>query len=353
MILVAFGTRPEIIKLFPVIKELSARQIPFRTLFSGQQLDLYEDMRELVPEPDFSFAGFFAGNEKHNSLAASFVKICRAAEDLFTAHDFDIVLVQGDTTTAWAIAQIAFYNGVRVAHVEAGLRTFDLQNPYPEELNRTLITRVAALNFSPTEQARKNLEECGAQNIHVTGNTIVDAVHYFQNRISPPAAQGENIVVVTLHRRENHGIMDLLFDELQNAALSNPDLTFILPIHPNPAVARHRSRLKAENIRIIEPLGYPEMLALMARAKFFISDSGGVQEEASCLNKKILIVRDKTERPEILEIGLGLLTGKDFRRHIEWARTVPPAAATSPYGDGKAARRIVNILETAMRKGEV
>ena len=343
MILIAYGTRPEIIKLFPVVSELRSRRIPFRTLFSGQQLDLYQDVRELIPEPDFSFAGSFAGKEKHNTLAGSFVKICRAAEDLFTAHPFDIVVVQGDTTTAWAIAQIAFYNGIRVAHVEAGLRTFDLKNPYPEELNRTLITQVAAYNFAPSDQARKNLKGCGARNVHVTGNTIVDAVRYFQNRIS--SRQIENTVLVTLHRRENHSTMDFLFNELQKTALSNPDLTFILPIHPNPAVSRHCYILTAENISVVEPLGYPEMLSLMARAKFFISDSGGVQEEASCLNKKILIVRDTTERPEIVEIGLGLLTGKDFRRHIEWARTEPPPATACPYGDGDAARKIVDILE--------
>ncbi len=343
MILVAYGTRPEIIKLFPVINELRAGQIPFKTLFTGQQTDLYEDVKELVPSPDLSFAEYFSGSGKHNTLGMSFIKICEAAERLFAAQAFDMVVVQGDTTTAWALAQMAFYNGVRVAHVEAGLRTFDDRNPFPEELNRALIDRVADLNFAPTERARQTLVKIGARNIHLVGNTIVDAVNYFKSRLGL-ATEYSNKVLVTLHRRENHAIMDRLFDELQDIAVKNPELEFILPIHPNPNVNKHRSRLTAENFRVIPPVGYPDMLELMSRASFLISDSGGIQEEATCFNKKVIIVRKVTERPEVVDMGLGILAGPEIGRHINWAKSPPGPAKEFPYGRGDAARKIVHII---------
>ncbi len=343
MILVAYGTRPEIIKLFPVIRELREQRIPFQTLFTGQQIDLFEDVKELVPQPDFSFADSFSGSGKHNTLGTSFIKICAASEQLFTDESFDMAVVQGDTTTAWALAQTAFYNGIRVAHVEAGLRTFDLANPYPEELNRTLIDQVAHLNFAPTKAAKKNLVRMGARNIHLVGNTIVDAVHYFKDRLGLKVITS-NRVLITLHRRENHAIMDELFDELQNIAVGNPDLEFILPIHPNPNVTRHRSRLKAENIRVISPVGYPEMLKLMSQAFFMISDSGGIQEEATCFNKKVIIVRKVTERPEVVEAGLGVLAGQEIGKYIEWAKVPNEPLKKSPYGKGDAAKKIVRII---------
>jgi UDP-N-acetylglucosamine 2-epimerase (non-hydrolysing) len=349
MILVAFGTRPEIIKLFPIINELTAQNLPFTTLFSGQQLDLYEDVRELIPAPDFSFADMFAGNAKHNSLGESFIKISEASERFFSKHHFDLAIVQGDTTTAWALAQMAFYNGIKVAHIEAGLRTFDLVNPYPEELNRTLITQVADINFAPTKQAYDNLVKCGAKNVHLVGNTIVDAVNYFINRLHLISGTS-NRVLVTLHRRENHVFMDSIFDELQAAAIKNPDLEFIFPIHPNPNVIKHKARIKADNIHIIPPMSYPELLKLMSQVAFIISDSGGIQEEATCFNKKVIVAREKTERPEVIECGLGVLAGRNIGGFIEWARTSPPLLKKSPYGDGDTSARIVQILAQSIRQ---
>jgi len=351
MILIAYGTRPEIIKLFPVINELRARQISFQTLFTGQQIDLFEDVKELVPKPDFSFADSFSGSGKHNTLGASFIKICAASEQLFTDQSFDMAVVQGDTTTAWALAQTAFYNGITIAHVEAGLRTFDLANPYPEELNRTLIDQLAHLNFAPTKTAQKNLVRMGARNIHLVGNTIVDAVHYFKDRLGLKVTTSKK-VLITLHRRENHAIMDELFDEIQNIAVKNPDLEFILPIHPNPNVTRHRSRLKAENIRVIPPVGYPEMLRLMSEAFFMISDSGGIQEEATCFNKKVIIVRKVTERPEVVDMGLGVLAGQEIGKHVEWAKVPSEPVKKSPYGKGNAAKKIVQIIARSIEPGQ-
>jgi len=340
MILVAYGTRPEIIKLFPIINELKIQRLPFKTLFTGQQQDLYEDVKDLVPNPDFSFSEYFSGENKHNTLGMSFVKICEAAEKLFNEHHFDIIIIQGDTTTAWALAQMAFYNGIKIAHVEAGLRTFDLENPYPEELNRTLITQVAYLNFAPTKQAYDNLINLGAKNVYLVGNTIVDAVNYFKASLGLREDKS-NKVLVTLHRRENHKIMGRLFEELQVVAEKNPELELIFPIHPNPEVRKHKTRLKAKNIQVIPPVDYPEMLKLINQVLFIISDSGGIQEEATCFNKKVVVVRKKTERPETIEIGLGQLAGKNIQNFIEWAKTPISQSAKSPYGDGDAAKKIV------------
>lgn len=350
MILVAFGTRPEIIKLFPVIRELGHRDIPHLTLFSGQQIDLYEDVKDLVPTPDYSFTEFFMGAKKNNTLGKSYNKICEAAERLFMDTRFDMVIVQGDTTTAWALAQMAFYNNIPVAHVEAGLRTHDLMNPYPEESNRSFIARIAYINFAPTRQAVINLEQEGARNIHLVGNTIVDAVNHFKQKMALTPGSS-NKVLVTLHRRENHVFMDRLFDEVQKIAIANTDLEFILPLHPNPNVQEHRKRLSAANISIVKPVGYPEMLGLINEAYFIITDSGGIQEEATCFNKKVLVAREKTERPEIIDIGLGRLVGQAISASVPWARIAPPPLDESPYGDGNAAKRIVAVLAAEEQGG--
>lgn len=348
MILVAFGTRPEIIKLFPVIHACKRQHIPIQTVFTGQHLDLYEDVSQLIPEPDHRF-DIYANGPKNMTLGESFTKICQEAEKLFREHSFSCVVVQGDTTTAWALAQIAFFNNIRVAHVEAGLRTHDLHNPFPEELNRTLISQVATFNFAPTELAYQNLQNCGAKNVFLVGNTIVDAVHEFQRRlITPPSTKK---VLVTLHRRENHKIMPDLFDELQSIATKHPQLEFVFPIHPNPNVIRHRARLQAHNIKVVKPVGYMEMLQLITESKFIISDSGGIQEEATCLNKKILIVRETTERQETIEVGLGKLVGRNISKFIDWALTPPPEQHKSPYGGGDSATQIAKLLKQHLYAG--
>lgn len=343
MILIAYGTRPEIIKLFPVINELRSRNLAFQTLFTGQQMDLYEDVKELVPAPDFSFCEYFSDENRHNTLGTSFVKICEASEKFFSSNQFDLTIVQGDTTTAWGVSQMAFYNKIKVVHVEAGLRTFDEGNPYPEEMNRTLISQLAYLNFAPTKRAYENLVHIGAQNVYLVGNTILDAVGYFKASLGLTETRS-NQVLVTLHRRENHPLMGLIMDELQGVAEKNAELEFVFPIHPNPEVNKHRIKLKAGNIRVIPPMRYADTLQLISQSLFIISDSGGIQEEATCFNKKLIIVREKTERPETIELGLGQLAGKDIQQFIPWAKEPSAPVSQSPYGDGRAATRIVQIM---------
>jgi len=349
MILVAYGTRPEVIKLFPVILELKRQGVPFKTLFSGQHTDLYLDVKDLVPQPDYSFAGLFAGRNRHNTLANSYLKIAREAEKLFTADKFTALIVQGDTTTALALAQIGYYNKIRIAHVEAGLRTFDLNNPYPEEFNRTVISQIADFNFAPSGQAVRNLEKSGAKNIYHVGNTIIDAVQFMKRKLGLKVKRS-NKVLVTLHRRENHSIMGALFGELQEIAGEHPRLEFILPIHPNPNVMKHKTVLKSPNIRVVPPLDYPALLRVLSSVNFIISDSGGIQEEATCFNKKIIIVREKTERPEVVDIGLGRLAGRDIRQHLEWAMEPFRGRAMDVYGKGDASGKIVKILKKASKQ---
>lgn len=346
MILVAYGTRPEIIKLFTVVRELRRREIPFQTLFTGQQMDLFKDVQSLVPVPDYTFAEQFSGEEKHGTLAQSFIKICKAADHLFQSRSFDLVVVQGDTTTACALAQTAFFHQIPVAHVEAGLRTFDLANPYPEEANRSVIGQIASVNFAPTPKALKNLELLGAKNIHLTGNTVVDAVRIFREEHGIPDPIASRKVLVTLHRRENHAFMGDIFDELDRIALCHRDLEFVLPIHPNPNVIKHQSKITADNFHVINPVGYFDLLRMLAESAFVITDSGGVQEECASFGKKALIVRETTERPEIVDVGLGRLVGRNIADDIGWAMSPAAQIPVSPFGDGYSSERIVTILES-------
>jgi len=344
MILVAYGTRPEIIKLFTIVRELKRKGIPFQTLFTGQQMDLFKDVQNLVPAPDYDFAEQFTGTEKHGTLAQSFIKICTAASRLFQSRSFDLVVVQGDTTTASALAQTAFFHKIPVAHIEAGLRTFDLANPYPEEANRSVIGQIASVNFAPTPKALKNLQLVGAKNIHLTGNTVVDAVRIFREEHGIPDPIASRKVLVTLHRRENHAFMGDIFEELDRIALRHRDLEFVLPIHPNPNVIKHRSKITADNFFVIDPVGYLDLLRMLSQSAFVITDSGGVQEECASFGKKALIVRETTERPEIIDVGLGRLVGRNISENIAWAKIPAPEIMVSPFGDGYSSTRIVTVL---------
>jgi len=273
-------------------------------------------------------------------LAKSFSQICVAVENIISKKDFEYIIIQGDTTTACAISKIAFYNQVKIAHVEAGLRTYDLANPFPEEANRRIISVTADINFAPTKYAFNNLKREGAKNIYLTGNTIVDALNYFEFDIS-----FDNLILITLHRRENHKQIKDIFMQLNRAAADYPDIEFIFPIHPNPNVQKYKNLLKGDNFRIIEPLGYPEMLGLMSRASGIISDSGGLQEEAVYFGKRILIIRKVTERPETVEAGFGKLVDKNIVKHLDWALTKSDPPRQNPFGDGRSCERIVEVFK--------
>jgi len=337
MILVAYGTRPEIIKLFPLIRQLKRKGLPFKTLFTGQHLDLYEDVKDLIPYPDYNLNESY---ESSTSLAESFCRICNLVEKVITKEKFKLIIIQGDTTTACAIAQIAFYHQIKIGHVEAGLRTYDLSNPYPEEANRRVISLLANYNFAPTKRAYQNLKKEGVQKVFLTGNTIVDALDSFKCEI-----EFDNIVLITIHRRENHKNLEKIFNEINRVASKYPEINFFFPIHPNPKVQKFKNMLKGDNLSVIEPIEYQKMLGYICRAMCIISDSGGLQEEAVYFGKRILVVRKVTERPETIEAGFGKLVDLNIVEHIDWGlkRSNPPGA--NPFGDGKSSIRIVDIIK--------
>lgn len=363
-ILFVFGTRPEAIKLCPVILKL--REDPGRfdvqvcvTAQHRGMLDQVLDVFEV--RPDFDLDLMLPGQ----TLFQSTSRILAALDPVLDSAKPDMVLVQGDTTTTFCGALAAFYKNVTVGHVEAGLRTWDMRQPFPEEMNRVLTSRLAALHFAPTEAAAQNLRNEGvpAQAINVTGNTGIDAVLYVRDRLVDGTLQGlpwtvldstKKLIVVTAHRRESFGEgFESICRALARIA-DRADVQIVYPVHPNPNVQDPVNRLLAKHpyVRLIEPLSYVPFVDLMRRAYFLITDSGGVQEEGPSLGKPILVMRDKTERPEAVAGGAVKLVGTDEERIFAAASELldDPSAMESMkrvhnyYGDGHASERIASLI---------
>ena len=341
-IMVCFGTRPEVIKLAPVIDALSSREISFMTVFTGQHESLFDDVASLIPLPDVSCDIMEEGQSPSDVMS----RILSRMPHYYDRFKPKIVVVQGDTTTAAAVALSAYYHGLPVGHVEAGLRTHDLSAPFPEELNRQLIARIAQLNWAPTSKARENLKAEGCDGIIVTGNTVIDSCLQRNLKVK----YGDK-VLVTLHRRENFGEkMASLFRQVEQFARENPQLEFIFPMHPNPQVMKHRNLLEA--VVVVDPLNYDDLLELLSKVRFVISDSGGIQEECAAFQKKVLVCRKKTERPEGVDAGLARTVGTDIGNNFKWANDSPEWTGENPYGDGKAAERIVNHIKDYLDQKE-
>lgn len=360
------GTRPEAIKLAPVIRALRERhEVACEVCFSGQHLDMgLRTLRLFEIEPDHVLETMRQGQ----SLAWLNARLLGELDNLYATQKPDWVVVQGDTTTAFAAAQTAFYRGVRVAHVEAGLRTHDRFSPFPEEINRVFISRIADLHFPPTSAAAENLRCEGAkeETIIVTGNTVVDAVVWMKDRLpaEPPAplpallTDGLRLVLVTCHRRESFGApLESICDGLLRLVNAVEDMRLVLPVHPNPVVQKVvRSRLAAHpRIVLLEPLDYVPLLWCMQQSVVILTDSGGIQEEAPSFGKPVLILRDTTERPEAITAGFAELIGTDgnrlFERALHYlsgaARSEAVAGRVSPFGDGSAGRLIAQCLVNA------
>lgn len=331
MVFLCYGTRPEMIKLAPVVRALQQVGLPFRTVFTGQHPDLYRDVRDLLPEPDFRYDF----PEKNLSLSGAFARMLGWLDELLAAQTPRLVVAQGDTSTVLASAMAAFNRRIPFGHVEAGLRTRNLDHPFPEEAIRQQVGRLATLHWAPTSLAAENLRQEGVGGrIEVTGNPIVDMCQSFGFQ---PVYGNE--VLITLHRRENHGAaLERLAGQLETLAAAHPALAFIFPMHPNPAVQTLRNRFN--KVKVTAPLPYPELLALLSRVRFVISDSGGIQEECGTFGKKILVCRHSTERPEGVEAGFARLVGDDILPHFDWANDDPAWSGDNPYGDGRASERI-------------
>ena len=376
------GTRPEAVKMAPIILRLGQTPaLRCHVCVTGQHremLDQVLDVFGITPDTDLNLM------RPGQTLAGLSARALEALDAFYAAHTPDLVLVQGDTTTVFIATLAAFYRRIPVGHVEAGLRTWNLDSPYPEEANRVLTGRLAALHFAPTDWARDNLlrEGVAPETITVTGNSGIDALFLTLERLKalrtagkgPPVphwwvdGQGRRMVLITAHRRENFGAPFLAVCEaLADLAGRFPDVQFVYPVHRNPnvmtpvkAVLGNAAdpRLKARNITLIEPLAYPEFVEAMANSPLILTDSGGVQEEAPSLGKPVLVLRDTTERPEAVTAGTVKLVGTDRAAIVAEATTLltDPAArdrmarAHNPYGDGHAAGRTVDrclkFLET-------
>ena len=364
-----FGTRPEAIKLCPVI--LAMRDHPFlepHVCVTGQHremLDQVLEVFEVVPDIDLALM------RSSQTLGELTSKAIGAVDRHLATDKPDMVIVQGDTTTVFSAALAAFYHQIPVGHVEAGLRTWDKRSPFPEEINRVLTSRLADYHFAPTEWARQNLlrEEVSAEKIFVTGNTVIDALMFAERKAKecPPQIPGlpaeltnghsdRPMVLITGHRRENFGVgFESICQAIAHLAGGFPEVAFVYPVHLNPNVQEPVRRIlrDRQNIHLIEPLGYLPFVALMARSKLILTDSGGVQEEAPSLGKPVLVMRDTTERPEAVEMGTVKLVGTDVQAIIQNVTRLltdekayaAMANAVNPYGDGKATERILTACE--------
>lgn len=366
------GTRPEAIKLAPLFFALKARScFQVEVCITAQHRELLDpilDFFKIVPDVDLNLMKSGGG------LADLCARIISATGEYLLRSKPDVVVVQGDTTTVFGAAVAAFYNHIPVAHVEAGLRSFDLEQPWPEEANRKWTSCVAAYHFCPTEESRRNLlrEGFSDKNIYVTGNTVIDAllmargiiekkpcrIDALPEELQPASADGPSIVLMTGHRRENLGEGFLnICHAVRELAQSYPDVHFVYPVHLNPAVRETVYNVlgasKSSNIHLIAPLNYPEFVAMLCRSKFVLTDSGGVQEEAPSLGKPVLVMRDTTERPEGITAGVAKLVGTDPDRIVQNVSTLlddavvyaQMATARNPYGDGTAAERIADVLQ--------
>ncbi|MCI8807985.1 MAG: UDP-N-acetylglucosamine 2-epimerase (non-hydrolyzing) [Oscillospiraceae bacterium] len=359
-VMTIFGTRPEAIKMAPLVKELEARpefdSLCCVTAQHRQMLDTVLDIFKLEPQFDLDIM------EASQTLSTITSKCLLGLEGVFKQVRPDLVLVHGDTSTTFAGALAAFYQQIAVGHVEAGLRTGDRYSPFPEEMNRSMVGRLADLHFCPTEANRRNLAAEGiVKGAFVTGNTVIDAL---QTTVAPEFSFAEEVlngldygkkkvILVTCHRRENYGRpMEDIMAALARIAGTHPEAELVYPVHLSPVVQEcaHRHLDGIENIHLIAPLDVEEMHNLMARSYLVMTDSGGLQEEAPALGKPVLVLRKETERPEAVEAGTVKLAGVDHDRIIQLADELldDPAAyaemahAVNPYGDGRACRRIAD-----------
>ncbi len=379
-VMLVFGTRPEAIKMCPLVKEFQKHNDEFETIVcvTGQHREMLDQVLNIFEvKPDYDLNIMKQGQDLYDVTA----RVLTGMRDVFKECKPDVVLVHGDTTTSTAAALAAFYQQIPVGHVEAGLRTHNIYSPWPEEMNRQITGRIATYNFSPTPLSESNLKAEKAQgNIYVTGNTVIDALHMVVNKLKNDEtlakeqeeilkqagydvnrlADGKKLVLITGHRRENFGEgfihMVTAIKDLKN---KYPDVDFVYPMHLNPNVRKPIHEVFGEdltnlgNMFFIEPLQYLEFVYLMEKATIVLTDSGGIQEEAPGLGKPVLVMRDTTERPEALASGTVHLVGTDYQKIMDEVSTLledeqayeKMSKAVNPYGDGKACERIVEILK--------
>ena len=378
-VMLVFGTRPEAIKMAPLVKKFQKYSSDFKTVVcvTGQHREMLDQVLKIFDiKPDYDLNIMKQGQDLYDITA----RVLLGMRDVLNEVKPDVVLVHGDTTTSMAASLAAFYQQIAVGHVEAGLRTYDIYSPWPEEMNRQITSRIATYNFSPTPLSEKNLKEEKVHgNIYVTGNTVNDAIHMviekLKNDVTLAAKQeqmlakagydvarladGKKLVLITGHRRENFGEGFInMVTAIKNLTEKYPNVDFVYPMHLNPNVRKPIHEVFGENLSdlgnmfFIEPLQYLEFIYLMEKSTIVLTDSGGIQEEAPGLGKPVLVMRDTTERPEALESGTVRLVGTNHDLIVEEVSTLldnqsvydKMSRAVNPYGDGKACDRIVYAL---------
>lgn len=362
-VLVLFGTRPEVIKLAPVIHELRKRFFQTIVVSSSQHKQLLRPFLETL-EVDIDFdLGVMRRNQSPTEVCS---RILAKLDKVLESERPDLILVQGDTTTTLAGALAGFYRRIPVGHVEAGLRSGNLMSPYPEEMNRRVISQIATFHFAATEKNRSNLlaEDVPSDRIFVTGNPVVDSLRGMLKKISPSpkiaelieSTAGKKRILLTTHRRESFGtVMTANMKVLRDFVDKHQDVCLFFPVHPNPNVKVIAKEVlgKRKRIHLLNPLDYGDFLAIMQSTWLIVSDSGGVQEEAPSLGKPLLVMRENTERPEAIRAGVSKLIGTDpgALKHLleenysvdTWIKSVKEVA--NPFGDGRSSARIVRIIE--------
>lgn len=364
-ILFVFGTRPEVIKLAPVILELKKNPEEYNVIICNT-----EQQKELSNQT-LSYFGLKADisldvMKANQSLAGVQARILDRLQEVYDSNKIDATVVQGDTITVLTGALVSFYNKVPVFHVEAGLRSYDLFEPFPEEAMRQMASRVTDLHFAPTEVNKKALlkENIAADKIHTVGNTVVDALFCLSDETINQAKEffaeknisiDENLVLITAHRRENHGErIDKIIDAIKFLAQKYTDHTFVIPVHPNPNVKDkiHSKLGDIANIHLMTPLDYPFLVYLMKNAKLILTDSGGIQEEAPSFGCPTLVMRYETERTEGVDAGVSILVGADYEKILNESEKILSKskaetrfpATQNPYGDGKSSQKIVSAI---------
>ncbi len=367
--LIIFGTRPEAIKMAPLVRGFKNHNDVFETrvCVTAQHREMLDQVLDFFDiEPDYDL-NLMKPNQNLYTLTADIITELKSILDEYQP---DYIYVHGDTTTTMATSIAGFYSGAKVCHVEAGLRTFNKRSPFPEEINRQVTGRIADYHFAPTEQSRKNLLNEAVHNasILVTGNTVIDALMTSIEKVNKiddeEITQLKNIIdinkkliLVTGHRRENHGQGFInICEALKEIAINNKDVQIIYPVHLNPNVQKPVYEILSEvdNINLISPLAYPAFVWLMNQSYLIITDSGGVQEEAPSLGKPVLVMRDTTERPEAVDAGTVILVGTDKEKIINECQELLTndtkyknmSALHNPYGDGKACQRIVEFIKS-------
>ncbi|WP_300027177.1 non-hydrolyzing UDP-N-acetylglucosamine 2-epimerase [uncultured Maribacter sp.] len=368
--LIIFGTRPEAIKMAPLVKEFQRNNDFFETRVCitaqhREMLDQVLSFFEITPDYDMDL---MKPNQNLYTLTSDIITGLKPIIEEFKP---DYVYVHGDTTTTMASSIAAFYSGANVCHVEAGLRTFNMRSPFPEEMNRSVTGVISNIHFSPTETSKNNLikENKSKNSILVTGNTVIDALQFSVDKVNSVnfddteisrlkeiIDSDKKLILVTGHRRENHGQGFInICEALKEIAITNSDTQVIYPVHLNPNVQKPVYELLAEieNVNLIAPLSYPAFVWLMNQSYLIITDSGGVQEEAPSLGKPVLVMRNTTERPEAVDAGTVILVGTDKNRIVEETNKLLNNQSAydgmsklhNPYGDGKACKRIVEYIQ--------